>query len=300
MNIRACKRYLESELSSMYEDEYEAASVSQFLLEARLGLTYGAFLGAEQDPIPPAMLEIIQNDLNRLKEHEPVQYVVGKAYFYGKAFCVSPAVLIPRQETEELMVWVRDQGKLLTYRTTAPLRVVDLGTGSGCIPILLSLEWDKSTIPYEIYGWDLSGEALQIAEKNRRELQATVQFQRKDIFSISSSDLPGPVHIIVSNPPYIPISEAEGISARVKSYEPGQALFVPDEDPLLFYRAIGQFALPSLAPGGYLFVEAHMDFAGQVKRLFEELAFDETELRKDLQGRPRMIMARKKGYLDCT
>jgi release factor glutamine methyltransferase len=215
----------------------------------------------------------------RLQQHEPIQYVLGEAHFYGLNLIVTPAVLIPRPETEELVHLIIQEN-----RHIASLSILDIGTGSGCIPITLS----KYLKDAEIYAIDISQEALAIAQKNTQKNEARVIFHRFDILSSNLDTLPL-FDIIVSNPPYVRETEKNNMQANVLCYEPMQALFVPDNQPLLFYERIAQLASKKLRKGGKLYFEINENFGTQVADLLLSLHFKEVKVLRDLQGKNRIV-----------
>lgn len=220
----------------------------------------------------------------RLATQEPVQYILGTADFYGYQFRVSPAVLIPRPETEELVEWI-----LETYpKTQTPTHLLDIGTGSGCIPITIA----KKRPGFWICGMDVSAEALAIARQNAQQLRVSVRWAEADILRLP--EWPDRYHLIVSNPPYISEKEREQLDLSVRQYEPGLALFVTDQDPLLFYRRISEWAFTQLLPGGHLFFECSEFHAQAVVVLLEQQGYASIELRQDLQGKDRMIRAQRR------
>lgn len=224
----------------------------------------------------------------RLLAGEPIQYVLGQADFFGLKFTVTPAVLIPRQETEELVAWVLEWLKTYEYPNA---RVLDIGVGSGCIGITL-----KAKAPaIELLGLEKSSEALDVACTNARNLlgEGTFHFFSGDILWPGTGDLLPGLDVIVSNPPYIPRKEAPFVPEHVRQYEPDLALFVADDDPLLFYRAIAGFASRKLHPGGALFFECNEFNANEVAGILQREGFQEVVLRKDLAGADRMVKGRK-------
>lgn len=221
----------------------------------------------------------------RLLKHEPVQYVIGQADFYGLKFKVNPSVLIPRQETEELVFWIIETIK---NSKRSNYKVLDIGTGSGCIPIAL-----KSKVPQlQVSAIDISAAALKIASENAQVNKVLISFKKCDILDQNTwSDL-DKYDIIVSNPPYIPPRERNLMPKHVLAYEPELALFVHDDDPLLFYRNIAEFALKYLEPGGWLFFECNEFTAHQVMDLLRSKNFFDLMLQHDLNGKERMIRCR--------
>lgn len=218
----------------------------------------------------------------RLLAGEPVQYVLGQADFFGYKFQVSPAVLIPRPETEELAAWAVSE---LNSRSGEATRALDIGTGSGCIAIVLAKKCPQT----EVWATDVSSEALSIARANAEALGAAIRFRLHDMLN-DTPDLEWPGYdLIISNPPYIPRREAVLMPDLVLRHEPHLALFVGDDDPLVFYRAIAAFALQNLRPGGSLLFECNEFNAAQVAALMREQAFSDVSLRRDLSGADRMV-----------
>lgn len=225
----------------------------------------------------------------RLSAHEPVQYILGEADFYGLKFMVNPAVLIPRAETEELVAWIIEAMRSLVGRGSRP-RMLDVGTGSGCIP--LAVKADR-LLKEEVVvtGYDCSPEALEVARRNGERLALPANWAERDILQWTSWRNEPRWDVVVSNPPYIPPSEASLLPAQVREYEPDLALFVPESDPLLFYRAIFHFAREHLVENGWLFFECNEFNASEVLDLGHSQGF-QGELRDDLQGKARMYRGR--------
>lgn len=232
-------------------------------------------------------IEALRSRVKRLLKDEPIQYILGKAHFYGRDFLVNPSVLIPRRETEELLVWVRDSIKKAGM---AEPNILDIGTGSGCLPISLELELKELGIKSEVSGMDISHTALEVARENAALFKSAVNFKEGDILNKEAGAL-GEWDIILSNPPYVPEAEKEIIAKRVKDHEPGLALFVPDKDPLRFYKKITQLASSHLSPAGLLFFEIHEDYGKEMIELLERYGFTEIMLKKDMQGKDRLIRA---------
>jgi release factor glutamine methyltransferase len=217
-----------------------------------------------------------------------VQYVVGKAEFGGRTFKVTPDVLIPRPETYELCQWVVEE-KREERREERDFSVLDIGTGSGCIAITLALDIPDA----QVEAWDISEGALSIARQNVEDLHAHVDFKQVNVLS-SLPKQGGPEWVfIVSNPPYICKKDSASMEQHVLDHEPHQALFVPDEDPLVFYKAIGQYACHALANHGYLFFEINPLYATEITKMLDEMGFFEIETRKDQFGKVRFVRARK-------
>ena len=221
--------------------------------------------------------------LERLKNHEPIQYIFGETEFYGLKFKVNPSVLIPRPETEELVEWVKPphppKGGFLSGTPT----LLDVGTGSGCIAVALKKKFPSANVS----AMDISPEALALAKENAALNEVNIEFIQDDILHPAATDRKWDV--IVSNPPYIPASEQRYLHKNVTDFEPHLALFVQDNDPLIFYRKIAEFALSHLTAGGRLYVEIHQSLGRQCCQLLESMGFQSVELRKDLSGNDRMI-----------
>jgi len=281
MQISTFQAQATSTLSSVY-DPLEARAVVGYLLEHVTGLSPSQLSIYKQDGLNPSQLAALENGIIRLQAHEPIQYITGKAYFWGEALEVSPAVLIPRQETEELVDWIikAHQGKTL--------QILDIGTGSGCIAITLAKCLNKA----QVHALDYSADALEIAKRNAERLGVRVHWHQKDILQASSQDF-DLFDIIVSNPPYVLQSEQVEMPPYVLAHEPKQALFVPDEQPLLFYEKIAQLGYDCLKKEGQLFVEINEALGTQVVSLFEEIGYRDVRLRQDLNQKDRMVRAWK-------
>ncbi|PRY89778.1 peptide chain release factor N(5)-glutamine methyltransferase [Mongoliibacter ruber] len=275
MRSREIFKSYSDKLTPLY-GKNEAESLSQWLMEDFLGVKRKDLLeNSEVVSIPSAM----EQALDSLLAGKPIQYITGKAPFYGREFMVDGSVLIPRNETEELVHLIIKENK------RPSLRILDIGTGSGCIPITLQLE----ILGSKIYGVDISEAALGVAQKNAELLNAQVTFHQLNILEeeIPFSDL----DIVVSNPPYVRHSEKSQMHKNVLDHEPHLALFVYDEDPLIFYRVIAEKAKNALKPGGKLYFEINEAFGSQTKKLVEDQGFKQVELVKDLNGRERIISA---------
>ena len=226
-------------------------------------------------------VETLSLGIQRLINGEPIQYIVGKAWFYDMEFKVNSSVLIPRPETEELVHWIIQDWK------NKKVNVLDIGTGSGCIPLALANNLDLA----EVDAIDVSEEALQLAKLVGAELALDVNFRSINILDSEQREELGTYDVIVSNPPYIPNNERSEMNNRVLNYEPHLALFVDNEDPLIFYKEIIDFALSHLNTGGKLYFECNEFNAEKVKALLVGHGFEDVELRLDLQGKNRMIRA---------
>jgi len=254
----------------------EAANIAHILMEHLTGMSkMDRIIYKDRPFLQEAQL---QTSLNALLQHQPIQYVIGKSWFYGLELMVNSHVLIPRPETEELVEWIVKDAK-------TPVKILDIGTGSGAIPLALKKELPQA----EVWSVDISEGALEVASANAVQLNLDVHFEQIDILS-PAPQLPS-FDIIVSNPPYIRESEQADMEEQVVSYEPRIALFVPDHDALLFYRQIGLLALDKLTAGGRLYFEINEAFGKEVVVLLEEQGFIDVVLKQDIYGKDRMVRA---------
>ena len=270
-----------AELLGIYSGE-EAGAMASILLQDVLGLSRADVVMKGDENIDAGKLRFLNDVLTRLKNEEPLQYILGRTEFYGLDILLNPDVLIPRSETEELIAWV-----LNTVNTETP-KILDFGTGSGCIPLALKKNLPKS----KITGVDKSQKALKLAKKNGRSLNLDVEFLAFDILRDAPSKM-GTVDVVVSNPPYVRFSEREKMNSNVLKYEPHMALFVKDEDPLIFYRKIADIGKQILKESGLLFFEINEEFGNEILSLLRDKGYENTELRKDLNGKDRMVKALK-------
>ena len=264
------------------EDEGEKDAMAWMLLEHASGLT--ATQLRLNEAIQHLNVDWLTQAIDRVNRHEPVQYVLGKAEFLGRSFEVNPSVLIPRPETEELVVWL-GQYLAATFQPGNNIRILDIGTGSGCIAISLALLQKHA----EVYATDVSEEALHTATINGHRLMAAVHWMKHDILEedIALSGL----HLVVSNPPYIHPNEKTAMASNVLHHEPQQALFAPPEDVLIFYRAIAAKAKRALLAGGMLAVEINALYAREVEEIFLRENYQHIRTLKDLSGKDRFVVA---------
>lgn len=274
--------YIKKELAGLYPDT-EISSFTYLLIGAITGYSRTEIIVNKYTNFSNEQRDLLNSFIEKLKIYTPVQYVLGQCEFMGLQFEVDPSVLIPRPETEELVEWI-----LASQNNTNSVSILDIGTGSGCIAVSLKHNLPKAFVT----AYDLSYDALALARKNAAINEVTVDFRQQDI--LCPDDEKGEWEIIVSNPPYIPDAEKIEIQPNVLNFEPHLALFVPDNDPLLFYRKIIEFAAKHLKTGGQLFFEIHRDRGQEVMQLLSEAGFAEIELRKDLSGNDRMLKAGKK------
>ena len=275
-------RHIQEALDGLYPPE-EIRALTRLLQEEVCGLSpVEAFLHKDRildEPIRKKIEVIVE----RLKKNEPVPYVLGHTHVDGLRIGVAPGVLIPRPETEELTLLIADEN-----RECPPSSIVDIGTGSGCIAIALSRRFPECRVE----GWDISPDALRIAEANNRSLGTRVQFRQLDILHFTpEADAYGHYDMIVSNPPYIVPSEADAMEPNVLDHEPHSALFVPEKEPLLFYRAIAVAARHLLHDGGRLYFEINPLFARETEQMLHDEGFRHIQVRRDLSGRERFASA---------
>ncbi|EFZ37900.1 protein-(glutamine-N5) methyltransferase, release factor-specific [Hoylesella oralis ATCC 33269] len=265
------------QLTPLY-DNNEAKAIVRMLLEMQFGLSWADVICGKVTQLGAENALLLQQMIGRLAKGEPVQYVMGRAEFANRIFSVTQGVLIPRPETAELCAWI-------THETPEDATVLDVGCGSGCIAVTLALNIHGA----HVVAWDISDEALHIAESNAQALHARVDIVRQDAL-IPPADVEK-WDVVVSNPPYICERERGAMARNVLDYEPDTALFVPDNDPLLFYRAIAEYAAKALKRGGTLYFELNPLHADEVKRMLYEQHFAAIESRHDMFGKERFIKA---------
>lgn len=279
MTLHESKQALKSQLADQF-DAIELNSLLSMLIEHVTGNNQLQQVIHKNDVLSEAQLVALKEYANALTNGKPIQYILGKAWFMGQEYIVNDQVLIPRPETEELVEWVLEYAEIINK----PLHIIDIGTGSGCIPIAI-----KTALPHcTINGLDISEGALAVAKLNAAKLNTNIEWIEQNI--LMSASLPGNYDIIVSNPPYIPFNEKVNMQVQVKNYEPALALFVTNEDPLIFYRIIARLGKQCLNPNGQLFFEMHYDQGKAIQTLFDEMGYH-AELRKDMYGKDRMIRA---------
>lgn len=298
MNIGEAERSLRQQLSGIYESS-EASVIAALVLEHVSGLTATARIAKRTEELSPENSIELRIILERLQTHEPIQYITNRAPFYGMDLYVDSDVLIPRPETEELVDWivkdVRAEGKDVFERRAAEadetrqLKILDVGTGSGCIALALKKAMPRA----EVWGCDISDRALNIARRNGSLLDIRVDFQSVNFLDHAQQKHLPTVDVVVSNPPYVPLRDKHDMQPHVVRYEPHQALFVDDDDPLLFYKALAAFGLYRLYPGGILYLEIHEEMGRSVQQLLKENGYGSVEVRKDMQGKERMVKAVK-------
>ena len=266
--------------------EGEAKAIARMVYEVRYGLTFTDLCIGKDTQLSADDQAELDEIAQRLERHEPIQYVLGKAEFMGKWYHVEPGVLIPRPETEELVRW---KPLPLPSPKGERVNILDIGTGSGCIAITLAAMYPEA----KVTAWDISEKALEVARKNAKRLAVNVNFEQVDILANSQQPKANSYDIIVSNPPYICNKEREAMEQNVLDYEPHEALFVPDDDPLLFYRAIAEYGNKALKSDGWLYFEINPLYAEPLRELLSTMSYHDLEIKNDQYGKQRFIRARR-------
>lgn len=294
-----------SSLHILY-DKREALAIANYYFEAKWGINSYEFALHRGQIFPEERLPIVKTDFQRLQNGEPVQYVVGKANFYDLTLTVNPLVLIPRPETEELVQMLLQTlsyhsslsncedavdhdasncGDIVGYDDTLPCRILDFCTGSGAIAIALAKHLSQA----EVWATDYSREILELAQQNAEDNKVKVNFVQHDLLCDGTETLHGPYQALISNPPYIPQSHKALLHKNVAEYEPAEALFVPDDNPLLFYERIALLGKGLLAENGLLFMETHENYHNELEAMLLQFHYHHIKKIKDLNGRPRFI-----------
>ena len=303
MKMNEAENRIRQQLILMY-DEREATSIASMVMENVTGLTRIDRLTKKDEPLVVHQLYHLTEVVQRLGQHEPIQYVLGECFFHGLKLYVNNHVLIPRPETEELVEWiindVKTSGKNVFQRKegeadeTTQLKVLDVGTGSGCIALALKKAMPKA----EVWGCDVSDEALNVARRNGAQLDIRVDFQGINFLDESQQRSLPTVDIIVSNPPYVPEKDKATMQPNVLAHEPHAALFVPDDDALIFYKTLALFGHKRLYENGCIYIEISENAAKETVRIFKEAGYNNVEIKKDMQGKDRMIKAHLKAHPD--
>lgn len=281
MTIHEGQQQLTIRLYEIYPDR-EARNIADLVMEKLTGWTRIDRVVNKQVPLRNDQVKELQAFGDQLLQHRPVQYVLNEAWFAGMALYVDEDVLIPRPETEELVEWITAE----SAAGEKALKILDIGTGSGCIPLALKKKWPAA----DVHAIDISEGALRVARKNASAQNLDVHFHLFDILSPEEFPL-GSFDVIVSNPPYIPLSDKEQMRDNVLKFEPWLALFVENDDPLCFYKAIAVFGRRYLKQGGSLFFEIHEEAGESVTELLKSAGYHSIQLRNDMQGKDRMIRA---------
>jgi release factor glutamine methyltransferase len=281
MTWEAAREYFAREISAGYSAG-ERAAIFDLAFEKLTGQEKTVFAGKKKQAVSDDMLLLLKSIIKRVNVQEPIQYILNEAWFCGLRFFVDEHVLIPRPETEELVEWIISNCRF----PVDELSVLDVGTGSGCIAITLKRRIRKA----DVIALDVSEGALKIAQKNADELGTPVRFVHSDFLDPVQWNGLRNYDVVVSNPPYIPSGELPSLDKNVAQYEPSAALFVPDEDPVIFYKALAEFGVSHLTEKGNVYAEMHADHADRVVEVFKKKGYS-TETKSDMQGKTRMIRA---------
>ncbi len=276
--------YIENQLYDFYP-KTEVQGLVRTLLENVCGWNYTEQVLKRHEILSKENSQKINIIIKRLKAYEPIQYILGETEFYGLKLKVTPDVLIPRPETEELVQWV------IQSKITANAVILDIGTGSGCIALSLKSQLPDATI----YAVDVSAKALEVARENAVDNHLEVHFSQADILNWQNYNWEK-YDLIVSNPPYVRELERQAMSANVLNFEPQNALFVPDNNPLIFYRAIAALAQKKLSENGMLFLEINENLENEMIELLQLFGFRNIELKTDLNGKPRMLLCKREPH----
>jgi release factor glutamine methyltransferase len=279
MSLQDTKQAIKHQLGNLY-DAIEMNSMVNIIIEEVTGWDALHQNIHKNDALEPSQIEQLDHYVEQLLTGKPLQYIIQKAWFLGKAYFVNEAVLIPRPETEELVEWIIEYAQIINK----PLSILDIGTGSGCIPISLKLAIPNA----HITAIDISKEALAIAEQNAASYHTEIEWIAQDI--LQTKQLKDRYDIMVSNPPYIPLREKVAMQKQVADHEPEIALFVPDQFPLIFYSKIAHIGKSALKPNGQLFFEIHYDQGEAIIALLNEMGYH-AELKQDIFGKDRMVRA---------
>jgi release factor glutamine methyltransferase len=274
-------QYINSELTGLYPVS-EIEGFTRIMFEAVCGWGFTDQIVKRHEKVSNADFEKMVGIVSRLKNYEPIQYILGETEFYGLNLIVNPAVLIPRPETEELVQWITKS------KLPGESVILDIGTGSGCIALAIKSRLKNS----DVFGTDISEKALDVARLNAFKNNLDVVFFQADILKWEEFEWKN-YDVIVSNPPYIRESEKGQMNSNVLDYEPENALFVSDRDPLVFYHSIATFAKIYLAKNGILFFEINENLGSEINEMLVDLGLNDIEIRKDINGKNRMICCRK-------
>lgn len=272
-------KQIREELSALYTPT-EVSALIRMIFEDEFHIPYSDIATCKINNLSCSDISKLSEIVTRLKNYEPIQYILGKTEFFGLTFSVNSSVLIPRPETEELVEWI------ICNHADLSGNILDIGTGSGCIAISLA----KNIRDVNVSAWDISEKALAVAKQNAKINGVDVAFERVDILNCDIYDKKWDV--IVSNPPYIAESEKQEMEKNVLNFEPHQALFVKDNNPLVFYNKIADFALQNLVPNGSLYFEINRAKGNEIEEMLKEKGFSRVELKKDISQNPRMVHAK--------
>lgn len=278
--MQKVKNFIKNELKGLFSPD-EINSLTRLILEKEFSIPLADVLTCKFNHLSDAEMQRLSEIVGKLKNSEPIQYILGETDFFGLTFYLDDSVLIPRPETEELVQWIVDLVK------NEPLKILDIGTGSGCIAVTLAKK-----LPFaEVHAWDISQDALEVARKNADKNGVHLFLAEKDILQESVSD--EKFDIVVSNPPYVTEFEKGEMQENVLNFEPHLAMFVSDQNALVFYEKIADFALKNLNKGGKLFFEINREKGNQIEMLLQQRGFGNIERQKDISGNERMIKAER-------
>lgn len=280
-SIQSVINYFEEKLCETFSNR-EIKLIARSFISKRLGWDSSDFISRKEEKVSESDLLFFREKINELLIGVPFQYVLGETFFYNILLKTDKRALIPRPETEELVDWI-----ISAHKEEQGLRILDIGTGSGCIPLAIKNVLSSA----KVTGLDVDIEAMSLAKENATSLKLDVEFLQHDILSYEG--LIKGWDIIVSNPPYIPVKEKSQMAKHVLEYEPELALFTTDKNPLVFYEKIADFAVEKLDENGWLYFETHESKADSVIRILENRKFKEITVRKDLQGKDRMIRCKR-------
>ena len=281
MKVSEFKKEIISSLAPVYE-EGEAIAIANSYLATRFDKELSQVQELRNIEIEDDQYQLFRSDLKKLTSGVPLQYVVNEAWFYDLKLYVNNQVLIPRPETEELVAMILEDYE----NQVSHVRILDIGTGSGCIPVLLASKFPSA----EVSAIDISSEALEVAQINARNHQVTIRFHQDNILN-SKLSFTEKLQVIVSNPPYIAASESAEMQSNVTEFEPEIALFVPDSDPFIFYKAIALNAIKWLQPGGRLYLEINQQYGEQTAAVIRDAGFSRVKVIKDMSQNDRFIVA---------
>ncbi len=284
MTVQLAQQEIMERLEKLYP-EAEVQAMSAMLLEALTGWSGAQLVLHRQEPIDSVKRTLLEGWMQELAGHRPIQYVIGYCWFYKHRFNVNEAVLIPRAETEELVHWVLES----IQSASDTVLVTDIGTGSGCIAVSIAAAQPRAIVK----AVDKSREALKVAEENAARVGKKLEFIEMDFLDRQQEDKLSEADIFISNPPYIPLQQREEIASHVRDFEPSMALFVADDDPLIFYRRLAELGKSKLRSNGWIYVEIHEYYGKEVVALFHQLGYINVVLKKDMQGKDRMVRAQK-------
>ena len=278
IKVKDIRTFLSNSLGAHFP-ETELRAFHRLIVDHFCGYSPAQTLLYAEEELEENIVVSIKGCITQLSDGRPIQYILGYAWFYGHQFIVKSGILIPRPETEELVEWILKE-------STQANDILDVGTGSGCIAISLALRSQA-----QITAIDLSTEALAQAQENAQHLKAEVKFILTDLFDVHQIGLLGTFDLIVSNPPYVLDSDKKNMEIHILDHEPHEAMFVPDHDALKYYEALAELAFQKLNPGGELYLEIHEEKGIQVVQMLELKGFKSIVLKKDFQGKDRMVKA---------